>query len=182
MMGQLSRGAQVALPEGVAVSASSAAKTAAEIAVDAKAATAASQAAAQGASAASAASDAGSLLRQDNQSTPGGGDVTKVEWAAYKSKHKPKKGMPWKKVVRSTETGVAKYKPEINIKDIELHAWYNGTPVTTPGKNFKVFKSDSIIGAKWGKETCFMRVECSANTIHGHPISEAEYLKYLRKQ
>ena len=128
---------------------------------NAKAASEAAQAVTKGASAASAASDAGSLLRQDNQSTPGGGDVTKVEWAAYKSKHKPKKGMPWKKVVRSTETGVAKYKPEIN---------------------FKVFKSDSIIGAKWGKETCFMRVECSANTIHGHPISEAEYLKYLRKQ
>ncbi len=74
VMGQLSKGAQVALPEGVAVSASSAAKTAAEIAADAKAATAAAQAVAKGASAASAASDAGNLLRQDNQSTPGGGD------------------------------------------------------------------------------------------------------------
>lgn len=79
-MGQLSRGAQVALPEGVAVS-MPAAKTAAEIAADAKAAAEAAQAVAQGASAASAASNAGSVLRQDNQKTTGGGDSSVAKYS-----------------------------------------------------------------------------------------------------
>jgi hypothetical protein len=56
----------------------------------------------------------------------------------------------------------------------------HGIPVTIPGKNYKVFKCDRIIGAKSGKETCYIRVECSANTIHGHPILESDYLWYLK--
>lgn len=46
--------------------------------------------------------------------------------------------------------------------------------------NGKVFKYHEVVGAKSGKETCYMRVECSANTIHGHPISEAEYIKLIK--
>lgn len=31
-----------------------------------------------------------------------------------------------------------------------------------------------------GKETRYIRIENSANTIHGYPISESEYFKLLR--
>jgi hypothetical protein len=102
-----------------------------------------------------------------------------VEWARYKSKHAPPPHVPWKDIVKSTKNGVAKYKPGVNIKELELHAWKNGQVVKT-GKNWKVFKADEVIGAKWGKETCYMRVECTANTIHGHPIPLEEYLRYLQ--
>lgn len=36
------------------------------------------------------------------------------------------------------------------------------------------------IGANDGKETQFMRVELSANTIHGHPISEDAFKKLTK--
>lgn len=55
-----------------------------------------------------------------------------------------------------------------------MHAWKYGKP-TTNSKNWKVFKADQIIGANSGKETCYMGIECSANTIHGHPILESKY-------
>ncbi len=67
----------------------------------------------------------------------------------------------------------------MNIKELELNAWKYGQK-TTNGKNWKVFKSNEIIGANSGKETCFMRVECSANTIHGHPILESQYLELIK--
>lgn len=108
-------------------------------------------------------------------------EIEQVRWASDYHKHKPPQNVAWKDIVRSTTYGDAKYKPEINIKELELHAWKNGQPVTIPGKNWKVFKCDEIIGANSGKETCYMRVECSANTIHGHPISESNYLRYLKK-
>ena len=50
----------------------------------------------------------------------------------------------------------------------------------TNGKNWKVQRYDDIIGATNGKETQFGRIENSANTIHGHPISESEYFKLLK--
>lgn len=39
---------------------------------------------------------------------------------------------------------------------------------------------DDIIGASEGKNTKFMRVEMSSNTIHGHPISESEFKKLTK--
>lgn len=42
---------------------------------------------------------------------------------------------------------------------------------------------DEIIGVSEGTPTRFVRVEVSANVIHGHPITEVEYknsLKYIR--
>lgn len=47
-------------------------------------------------------------------------------------------------------------------------------------KNWKVKAYDKIIGATEGKETCYVRIECSSNTIHGHPISRKEYNKLLK--
>lgn len=47
-------------------------------------------------------------------------------------------------------------------------------------KNWRVKAYDYIIGATGGKETRYVRIENSANTIHGHPISESEYLKLIK--
>ena len=41
-------------------------------------------------------------------------------------------------------------------------------------------KFDYIIGAKSGIETNCMRIEMSANTIHGHPIIAIEYMELLK--
>lgn len=37
-------------------------------------------------------------------------------------------------------------------------------------------KFDYVVGANSGVETSCIRVEMSANTIHGHPINYAAYL------
>lgn len=103
----------------------------------------------------------------------------KLEWTNHRFKHVPPKNLSWKEVIKATKNSDALYKPGINIKELELYAWQHGTQ-TTRGKNWKVFKAAEIIGANEGKETVFMRVECSANTVHGHPILEAEYWEYLK--
>lgn len=74
---------------------------------------------------------------------------------------------------------ISDYRSEVNIEALELHAWQHGQIITN-NKNWKVFNAGKIIGAKSGKETMCMRVECSANTIHGHPILENEYWGYLK--
>ena len=86
----------------------------------------------------------------------------------------PDKNKPWKDTVKSTKNGPAKYSPDIkDIEAFERETWEIGTPVTN-GKKY-----DEIIGAE-GKETQYVRIENSANTLHGHPISESEYLKLLK--
>lgn len=88
--------------------------------------------------------------------------------------------MSWKQVIKSTKSGPAKYHTSIvDIEAFEREAWSTGIPVTNE-KNWKVKKYDTIIGATEGKETYYVRIECSADTIHGHPISESEYNKLLK--
>ncbi|MCC7414843.1 MAG: hypothetical protein IT346_02000 [Epsilonproteobacteria bacterium] len=105
--------------------------------------------------------------------------VMNLEWTNHGFKHVPPKNVPWKEIVKATKHGRAFYKPGINIKELEFYAWQNGTP-TTSNKNWKVFKAEEVIGANQGKETIFMRVECSANTVHGHLILESDYWEYLK--
>lgn len=57
--------------------------------------------------------------------------------------------------------------------------WENGKEVTN-GKNWKVMEFNEIIGASEGKTTKYVRVEMSADTIHGHPISEREFKKLTK--
>lgn len=94
-----------------------------------------------------------------------------IELTNHGYKHFPQKNLTWKKVIKSTKNGPAKYMPDINIEQLERMVWESGTPVTN-GKTWKVMEFDNIIGASAGKETRFMRVEMSAGTIHGHPITE----------
>lgn len=86
--------------------------------------------------------------------------------------------MNWGDVVKSTQSGPAKYKYGVDIEKIERFVWREGNSVIN-GKSWKVFECDNIVGASSGVETKFMRVEMSANTIHGHPILYSEYKKLL---
>lgn len=91
------------------------------------------------------------------------------------------KNVSWKQTVNSTKNGPAKYSLDIkDIESFEREAWNSGTKVTN-GKNWKVKAYDRVIGASNGKETSYIRIENSAGTIHGHPITEAEYFKLLRQ-
>ncbi|MGE8069732.1 hypothetical protein [Pseudomonas sp. NPDC089569] len=87
--------------------------------------------------------------------------------------------MTWKQTVNSTKSGPAKYKLGTDIEGLERDAFQTGLPVTN-GKPWKVKEYDSEIGASEGKSSRWVRIELSARTIHGHPISEGEYRK-LRK-
>ena len=49
--------------------------------------------------------------------------------------------------------------------------WENGE-LATNKKPWKVMEFDEIIGVSEGTPTRFVRVEMSANVIHGHPIQK----------
>lgn len=104
-----------------------------------------------------------------------------VEWTNHGYKHFPNKNTSWKDIVKSTKDGPAKYSKDINVETIERTVWENGQTVSN-GKTWKVMKFDKVIGASGGKETSYMRVEFSGGTIHGHPITELEYIKLLKQR
>ncbi|ALH95484.1 hypothetical protein [Acinetobacter equi] len=86
--------------------------------------------------------------------------------------------------MESTKRGPAKYLPGTNIQALERNIWAKGIEIATPrGKNtkWKIQDLGEIIGASEGKETKYMRVECSQGVIHGHPISKAEFTKLMKR-
>jgi len=104
-----------------------------------------------------------------------------VQWTNHGNKHVAPKA-PWPSVVKSTANGgAAKYVPGTDIEALERHAFANGQDVNN-GKPWKVIDMGKTIGANDGKETRYMRVELSANTIHGHPISEEAFKKLTKKK
>ena len=106
--------------------------------------------------------------------------AAEIGWTSHGYKHFPNKNMKWGEIVKSTKSGPAKYSPEIkNVQEFERDAWNTGIPVTN-GKSWKVKSYGSVIGAASGKETKYVRIEMSAGTIQGHPISESEYLKLIK--
>ena len=102
--------------------------------------------------------------------------IHRVNWTNHGFKHCPPRNKAWKDVISSTKDGAAKYHPNIDIEKIERLAWEKGK-MCTNRKTWKVMKFDQTVGAKNGIETTCIRVECSANTIHGHPITLDEYMK-----
>lgn len=107
------------------------------------------------------------------------GSTKDVQWTNHGFKHVPSKSKSWTQIVKETATGEAKYKHGVDIEKLERLAWKEGTPVTN-GKTWKVMEFKDVIGAKSGVETRFMRVENSANTIHGHPITADEFRKLTK--
>ncbi|MWV17459.1 type IV secretion protein Rhs [Pseudomonas sp. L-22-4S-12] len=114
-----------------------------------------------------------------DEGTPPAPSADEVKWTPHGYKHVPPKNKEWPEVVKSTKSGPAKYKPGVDIEKLERGAYEIGTS-TTNGKPWKVQEYDEVIGASEGKPSRWIRVELSANTIHGHPISEAEF-KRLKK-
>ena len=96
-----------------------------------------------------------------------------VEWSSYNYKHIARKNSSLTDLITSTKSGPAKYLPNIDVKALELDVWENGK-LATNKKPWKVMEFDEIIGVSEGAPTRFVRVEMSANVIHGHPITEAE--------
>jgi hypothetical protein len=102
-----------------------------------------------------------------------------VKWTAHGGKHVANIKMAWKDVIASTKNGPAKYRHGTNIESLERGVWAEGQKVTN-GKTWKVKEFGEEIGASEGKSSRWMRVEESAGTIHGHPISEIEFRKLTK--
>lgn len=95
-------------------------------------------------------------------------------------KHYPPKGVPWKDIVKSTANGgEAKFKPDINIPDLDVDVWNTGQ-TTSLRSYWKVKQYDHIIGAYEGKETRWAVVKESQGVIHSHPISEEKAKRYIK--
>ncbi|MDG1643027.1 Colicin-D [Klebsiella huaxiensis] len=98
----------------------------------------------------------------------------------HKHKHYPPKGVPWKDIVSTTANGgSAKFKPDVNIPEIDTDAWANGQ-ITSKHPTWKVKKYDRVIGAYAGKETQWVVVKESQGVIHSHPISEQKAREYMK--
>ena len=102
-----------------------------------------------------------------------------VKWTPHGGKHVARKNVSWKKVIKSTKSGPAKYKHGTDIEKLEREVWDAGQKVTN-GKDWKVMEFDVEVGASGGKSSRWVRVERSADTIHGHPITFEEYQKLTK--
>lgn len=97
-----------------------------------------------------------------------------MKWTSHGGKHFPPKGVAWQKIVKSTGGGPAKYFPGVDIENLERLVFKTGTPAVN-GKPWKVMEFQSIVGASDGQESRWIRVESSAGTLHGHPITHDEF-------
>lgn len=102
-----------------------------------------------------------------------------VNWTSHGGKHIAKSGVPWRQIVQSTEFGPAKYRPGTAIEALERKVWTEGTAATN-GRPWKVMEFADEIGASGGSSSYWVRVEESGGTIHGHPITRAEFRKLTR--
>jgi hypothetical protein len=107
-------------------------------------------------------------------------DESTIISSTYKYKHNAPKNISWNNIVESTKSGPAKYKYGTDIQKIEMEVYKTGTNVTN-GKPWKVKGFDTIVGAKDGIETRYVRLEISPDgTVHSHPITPQEYKKLTR--
>jgi hypothetical protein len=105
-------------------------------------------------------------------------DAEDFAWTSHGYKHFASSTHSWTEIVRSTARGPSKYLPNIDVEALERHVWKSGSP-TTNGRSWKVMEFDEVIGASSGDESRWVRVESSANTIHGHPITQQQYERLL---
>jgi len=101
-------------------------------------------------------------------------------WTSYGGKHVAPAKTPWGQVVEGTQSGPAKYAPGTDVEALERQVWEKGIPVTN-GKPWRVMEFEQEIGASGGRASRWVRVEESADTIHGHPITEAEFRALTRQ-
>jgi hypothetical protein len=106
---------------------------------------------------------------------------TTVKWSAYRGIHVPPSNTSWKKIIESTTSGSAKYKPGVNIEALERGVWAGGKSANN-GKPWKVMEFPNEIGASGGKSSRWVRVENADNTLHGHPITQQEFQKLTKEK
>jgi RHS repeat-associated protein len=135
----------------------------------------------KGAKALSDASRATILMMAESKNIPGAGGAESAgpKWSPAGRKHTVDARVPWKDVVKSTKSGAAKYRPGFSVEELEKRVWAEGQPVST-GRSSKVMEFAEEIGASEGKPSRWVRVDESAGTIHGHPITEADFRKLTR--
>jgi len=95
------------------------------------------------------------------------------------TKHLAPKNVPWEKILEGTVNGSAKSLPGTKVEVIERMVWEKGIEVQ--GKTWKVMEFHHEVGASGGKSNRWIRVEESAGTMHGHPITEIEYNRLKKR-
>ena len=102
-----------------------------------------------------------------------GVDCSKMINVTNDYKHYPSKNIDWKDIVKITAgNSPAKYKSGLNIPNLEKTAAENGIFDGT----YVWYKSNSIVGASKGTETQYIRIDLSAGTYHGHPVTNQEVI------
>jgi RHS repeat-associated protein len=101
-----------------------------------------------------------------------------LKWTAHGGKHIVSARVAWADVIKSTLRGPAKYRPGINVEELERRVWQQGLRVTN-GKSWKVMDVGQDIGASAGSPSNWVRVELSGDTLHGHPITFDEFTRLL---
>ncbi|EDU0978099.1 hypothetical protein DBN05_004709 [Salmonella enterica subsp. enterica serovar Anderlecht] len=116
-----------------------------------------------------------------------GNTISNLEWAVNKNNDVSNDPiiefinvvLSWSDIIKPTRSGPAKYGPDIDVKSLEYDVFNTGSSVTN-GKPWKVKDMGKVIGASEGKESPWVRVENSADTIHGHPISLDEFSRLTK--
>lgn len=104
---------------------------------------------------------------------------SEINWTVHDHKYSPSKTTSWEAINESTQTDTAKCKPGIDKESLERGAFKDGKS-STYGKPWKVKEFERDIGASSGKTSRWIRIELSAKTIHGHPITEQELRKLTK--
>jgi YD repeat-containing protein len=110
---------------------------------------------------------------------------TQLQWTPHGNKHFPPPRVPWDRIVASTANGSrAYYHPAVTPSHaaqaaFEIAAWQSGTTSKIrKGYRYRKFEG-RVIGASNGKETSYVRVECtSPGVVHGHPVPVEEYKRH----
>lgn len=124
----------------------------------------------------------------------------KANWHRYRDKHAPKANRPWLDTIKYTKSYEAKYGLGVNIQTLEMSAVECEVAHDTgeirltnplcgkihPGNDFSelYLVCDRIIGASDGKETDIVLVQWDEEplgSVHGHPITEEDLLRKLRR-
>ena len=103
-----------------------------------------------------------------------------LKWFPYK-KHVPQPNLSWAQIIKSTAgDGAARYMPGIVIEKLERAVFESGV-LSTRGKPWKYAEFKETIGASGGKPSRWVRVEESSGFIHGHPVTQEEFLKHTKE-
>jgi len=128
-------------------------------------------------------SDATKILERTKTKYPfteGVYNIAWLNWTNHWGKHILSSNVNWSNhIIQSTKNGPAKYLPNTDVEKLERTIWEKWISVTN-WKNWKVQEFSNVIWASWWKESFWIRVENSANTIHWHPITQQEYLKLTK--